>query len=562
MNKFIKKLMWLTFAAAAVSCVNPEYDLDNIKADQIHVLDNISLPIGSTRPLRLHEVMGNLEFGEYLETYENGDYYFSLLDGQISESVEIPEFRFEGYEPDNPNQTTINDPVTITQLVSGFKVGPFPLIDIEYDVQIDQADLPEMITDIVYADVDTDLLVRFEYDINEFPFKNIYVDKGLQLVFPEWIVLGDAPDRFKKTNSHSLETVNAIAITPSNTEIRIPLDALDFSKMPDDQGIVEKGHLRVNAHVEMTGSIYLLSSDCTATGSFYPIITTYLHVAPMTVEYVEAKIDLAECASMETSFSLEDVAEEIGSDEYTLDFDNLKLNLEITNSLPFEMNFKGEAKAYTGDKNDWQQEISIAGIPAGAQNEPASYSCTCELNGFPFSPLPDRVDFSIFPIAEEPKQIKVVPGTNYSVGVDYSLTADTFGGDFCIRVDDDINGLGLEISEVEVAEAQMKLTLVNALPFDFALAAQAIDEEGNVLDNITLEMEGSIKGGTIQSPAMNPVVLKFSSKGPLCLDGVHLVMTTTVSGDSALLNRDQYIQLTDISISLPKGVTYNFNSNN
>ena len=553
--------MWLTFAAAAVSCVNPEYDLDNIKADQIHVLDNITLPIGSTRPIRLHEVMGNLEFGEYLETYGNGDYYFSLLDGQISESVEIPEFRFEGYKEDNVNQTTINYPVIVPDLSPGVKFGPVELTQIKFDIEFDQKDLPEMISEIVYAAVNTNLIVKFGYDIKDFPFRNIYVQEGLKLVFPEWIVLGEAPSGFKILNNELIATTD-IAITPSGTEICIPLNGLDFTKIPEGQGLVGKGHLYINAAVDMNGSIYIMSDDCTGIGLFYPILDTYLHVAPMTVEYVEAKIDLAECASMETSFSLEDVAEEIGSDEYTLDFDNLKLNLEITNSLPFEMNFKGEAKAYTGDKNDWQQEISIAGIPAGAQNEPASYSCTCELNGFPFSPLPDRVDFSIFPIVEEPKQIKVVPGTNYSVGVDYSLTADTFGGDFCIRVDDDINGLGLEISEVEVAEAQMKLTIVNALPFDFALAAQAIDEEGNVLDNITLEMEGSIKGGTIQSPAMNPVVLKFSSKGPLCLDGVHLVMTTTVSGDSALLNRDQYIQLTDISISLPKGVTYNLNSNN
>ena len=564
MNKFTKRMLLMSFSAAmaAASCVNPEYDLDNIKVDKIHALDNIALPVGSTKQICLHDVMGNLEFNDYLKTDDNGNYYFCLLEGQISESVEIPDFVLDGYEG-NVNQTTINYPVTIPELSPGLKFGPVELTKIKYDIEIDQRDLPEMISEIVYADVKTNLIVEFGYDINDFPFNNIYVQKGLKLVFPEWIILGEVPSYFE-VQDNVLTTKDDILISAaSGKEIRIPLSGLDFKKMPEGQGLIEKGHMYVNAAVEMSGSIYILSDDCTATGLFYPIIDTYLHVDPMTVEYVEAKVDLTDCASMEASFSLEDVAKDIGTEEYTLDFDDLKLNLEISNSLPFGMNFRGDAMAYRGVETApvWQEQITVTDIPAGSEEHPASHSCTFELERFPFSPLPDRVDFRISPVDNDQNLIVVRPDTKYGVGVAYSLTADSFGRDFCIRVDADINGLGLEISEVQVAEAQVKFNLVNALPLDFELSAQAIDKDGNILEHVTLEMEGSIKGGSLQSPAKNPVTLKFSSKGHLSLDGVHLVMTTNVAGEKAVLNRDQYIQLTDISICLPKGVTYDFSLN-
>ena len=46
-------------AFLAVSCVNPEYDLENIQIDQVHALDNISLPIGHTRKIVLSELIEN-----------------------------------------------------------------------------------------------------------------------------------------------------------------------------------------------------------------------------------------------------------------------------------------------------------------------------------------------------------------------------------------------------------------------------------------------------------------------------------------------------------------------
>ena len=55
---------------------------------------------------------------------------------------------------------------------------------------------------------------------------------------------------------------------------------------------------------------------------------------------------------------------------------------------------------------------------------------------------------------------------------------------------------------------------------------------------------------------------KLLNEGDLKLDGLRLSMSTNVSGERAVLNKDQFIQLADVSVCLPKGVTYYINENN
>ena len=562
-NHLTKLLIGSLAGALTVSCVNPEYDLEKIQVDEIHAFDQIALPVGSTKKIYLHEVMGNLEFGKYLKTYENGDYYLDVISGQVSKSVEIPSIVFDGYDEDNPNQTTINTPITIPDLKPGIKFGPIPFTEIEYDVQIDQYDIPELISDISYADVSTSMVVKFSYDLKNFPFKKIYLQKGLKLIFPSWVVLGSAPEGFTKFGDNSLEANKDFAITPSDTEICISLDALDFTKMPDGQGLIEPGHLYVDAQVEMTGSIYVLSDDCTGIGQFYPILTTYLHMDQVHIESVEADINIEKYADMEASFSMENIAEDIGNDLYTLDFDDLMLNLDITSSLPFQMTFCVDTQAFKNDVDEpvWHEQFKIGGIPAASGNEPSSAQYIYAIDGFPFSPLPDRVDLHIAPESSDICSIVVTPESSYDIGINYTLIADTFGKDFSIKINQNINGLGLDISDVDLAEARVKFNLINTLPFDFELSAQAIDTDGNILDHLNHEIDGQIKGGTLDSVSTNPVEIRLTNTGELKFDGVCLDLKTTVSGAKAVLNKDQYIQLTDISVSVPKGITYYNNEN-
>lgn len=550
--------------ASAVSCVNPEYDLEKIQLDEVHALDNISVPVGDSRKILLSELLDNEEFGEYLKTYDNEDYYFNFLNGKKDQSVDVPDFYFEGYDEDHPHSTTIETPIIIGELSSGEKFGPIPFSEISYDIEIDQYNIPDFILNIEHADVITSLILKFEYDQTKFPFKKIYLEEGMKVKFPEWVILGQAPMPFIRINDHELQNINPLVITPSNTEVVIPLDALDFMKMPEGQGFIGDGHLFVDDDVTVSGNLYMMSEDCTQTGEFYPIMTTYLHMDPMEIESVKTKVDLSKIAFIETSFQLDEMTEFLENEDCTLDLDGLKLDLGVETTIPFAIDLYASAESYASGSDEpmWHDDFNLLDIPAGTADAPSVSSYSFELDGFPLYPIPEKIDFSLLPLVSDMKAVEIHPGASYDIAVDYSLTCDAFGKDFRIGVTEDFTDLGLEIHEVDLDQVHLKFTLTNALPFDFNLSVLALDAEGNVLETITAETDGEIKGGTVESPAVNHLTVNLVNKGDLVLDGVRLSMSAEVSGERAVLNKDQFVQITDMSISLPQGITYYINENN
>ena len=110
MSETIKKIILGSCAACMIaSCVNPEYDLENIKIDQIHGLDNISVPVGDSRKIVLSDLLDTEDLGAYLKTYENGDYYLNLLSGKKEQNVDVPDFSFEGFDDNYRKHITVNN---------------------------------------------------------------------------------------------------------------------------------------------------------------------------------------------------------------------------------------------------------------------------------------------------------------------------------------------------------------------------------------------------------------------------------------------------------------------
>ena len=58
------------------------------------------------------------------------------------------------------------------------------------------------------------------------------------------------------------------------------------------------------------------------------------------------------------------------------------------------------------------------------------------------------------------------------------------------------------------------------------------------------------------------MALNVTNYGPLEFDGIKLTFSATSATDYAALNKNQYIQLTDISLTLPQGVSYTLNEEN
>ena len=587
MNNHFSKIL-LSFAAASglCSCVNEDYDLEKVKIDEIHALDNIGLPIGETKKFMLSDLFSGFDSAQYLKTDSEGNYFVEFVGDSFTTEVEIPGFQFAGYSDKNPHTSTVDKPIQMVSLTVG-DTAPIHsqanLGDIHFNIELNQTDIPEQIIDINYADVDSELIIKLSYDQSSVPFSRLWLMPGLTLTFPEWIVLGDAPEGFSKNGLNALSLTGEFAITSSNTDISVSLDALDFSKMPDGQGLLEPGKLYLNSEVILSEAVLeLRSDDCTniSSGSFSPSVTAYLHMDPMTIQSVTVELDVEDVCYTEFEAALNDVSNLMGDLDATIDLTGLRLNVGIVSTLPAAINIESNIFASSSSsENDKEMALGTIHIPMGSPNAPgtAYYSISEDGTGAPadyqnmavanwntlLSPIPEYVKFSLAPSLdnEVSKYMTVVPDSRYELQFDYSFSCSAFGPAFRIATTKDINDMAIKLDEADIPSVKLIFNAINTIPIEMTIAAEPIDADGNVLTNITAEVDSSIKAGSLDVPTNTPVALTLRSNGPIEFDGLKLAFTATTASDYSVLNINQYLQLTDIALVLPEGLTFNVDNN-
>lgn len=579
-NHLPKTLLSIAAAACLCACVNEEYDIEKIQIDEIHILDNATAPLGSTKKFMLSDLFSGFDSEEYLKTDKDGNYYFEYIGDVITTDIAVPTFIFDGYSDENPHKTTVKSKIDFPELASGTRINstvttdPVELEKITYQIELSQTDIPKEVLYVRYANVESTISVRIALDLSSSSFSKVWIPAGAQLNFPEWIVLGDAPDGFEKVDYHTLVSDKDISVAATDIRINIPLDGLDFSKVPDGQGIVNPGELYLNAEVEFEGSVYLSSDDYTNNGvsPFSPTLISYLNMDPMTIQSAEVELNIEELGYAEFEAKLNDVEGALEDLDATIDLSDLRLNIGISSTLPSAVNL---ATSITTPTKKYDLDPFL--IPA-ATTTPATayYSISESGEGAPenyqnvavenwnsiLSPLPETVRFTMLPSPrKDAKYMTITPGDTFEIIFDYSFSSNAFGPDFKIETTQTFNGMGVNLGTSEIPWAQLTLNAVNTLPVNLSLAAQAIDSEGNILNSIESSVSADIKGGSLDNPAVTPVTLNFKSNGPIEFDGLIFTITASSASDRAVLNRNQYIQLTDMALTLPSGMTLKFDNN-
>ena len=254
-------------------------------------------------------------------------------------------------------------------------------------------------------------------------------------------------------------------------------------------------------------------------------------------------------------------------DDVVCDFADIRLKIFMKNGLPFSGSIDTTIDKYIAGSDSPLPTYALPFNFVAETDVEQTYSEE-NVEGFNsiLNPIPDYLRFNV---AMNVNTENLIINTDYpySVQCGYEFLAPlAFGDDFRLRFTQDFTGLGVKEEVMpeglELLAADLKFNLINTLPFNFELSAVAIDAEGNELTHLTVELEGEIKGGSVDSPAVNPMALNVTNYGPLEFDGIKLTFSATSATDYAALNKNQYIQLTDISLTLPQGVSYTLNEEN
>lgn len=599
---------------------NEDYDLNNIKIDKFSGLQGIAAPIGSTTKFMIGDYLDLEATDGVIKVDEDGYYYISMSDSELlNEEFKIDRFSLNGDgleisqsfaidksmlnpdSSDDPTQLIIpetNLPVEVlpeynlnigSNLESNLDIlddiinNNNNIIDglldfsLDYPIDIQQNDIPEMVKGIKYADVQSNLHITLSFKSSDELKNDIFIDdhsefdaisikEGTELILPEWLVFGEITDDRIAYQESKIVFTQDVSLLIGGVTLTLPVDKLDFDKIPEGQGLNE-GTFTLNTSIKLNGQLYLKTNVAFIFDGF--AVSSKLKLDPMYVESVcFTDFDLGDIANFSQDINFSGLIPEMFcGDDVVCDFADIRLKIFMKNGLPFSGSIDTTIDKYIAGSDSPLHTYALPFNFTAESDVEQTYSEE-NVEGFNsiLNPIPDYLRFNV---AMNVNTENLIINTDYpySVQCGYEFLAPlAFGDDFRLRFTQDFTGLGVKEEVMpeglELLAADLKFNLVNALPFNLDLSAVAIDAEGNELTNLTVELEGEIKGGSVESPAVNPMVLKVTNYGPLEFDGIKLSFSAASASGNAALNQNQFVQLTDISLSFPLGASYTFNEEN
>ena len=566
----IRCFMLSLLSLTVVSCINQDYDLEQINIGTLAGLKGITLPIGSTEKFYLDEYLNDDLTGGLLKADAQGNYYFSISGQTSTDGLVIPDFRFEEFGISAPQHIKSEFPLIIGDLENyrDYVTDVVDFEDVMFSIAITQSDLPKEVLDIAYADIESEIVVDFRFDSSQFPFQYIWLAAGTRISIPEFIIPAQLPDGFTQIEPNVIEITNDFPISAGGTSITFPLDALDLSVLPEDQGIVIPGTINIDQNVVISGGFYLRVADCLSAGTFKPEFEVALVVGAIEIQSVTASVSVDESAlSVNQNLEVKDVPEFINNDDFYLDFNDLRLNLALDNDSPFSGSLNAEIA--TGSKSETFWTADIDGLSFSSYTE-SRFSLSENGTGAPegyvdmavpglnsiMNRIPETISLrSALELSDE--YLEIIPGSEYSFGLEYGFDVPmSFGENLSIILTEDIVDMNVEIVGVSLSKAIVALNFVNAIPLGLELQAVALDAMGQELPHINAEINQGVKAGTADSPVTTPIEITLTCNDTLAFDGLRLGISLTSSSEGAVLNSNQYIQITDISVHLPEGIAY------
>lgn len=171
-----------------------------------------------------------------------------------------------------------------------------------------------------------------------------------------------------------------------------------------------------------------------------------------------------------------------------------------------------------------------------------------------FSPIPDMLVINDFH-AEIPED---VASGNYDVNCQVTVDSPVaFSANSLCDMTIPLEDAVVELEQVGLKKAVLSMDAYNSVPLEFSLSAVALDEQGNRIEGISVQTDVPVAAGRTDSPAHTPLTITLTSDGDLRFHGLelHLHAASNASVAGTILNKNQGIELKNLVITLPEGIT-------
>ena len=554
------------------------------------LFEGVALPVGDIKKIGIHDILfGNESEVTGLYANENGDYHIDFTSGEFSTSVEVPEFSLEGIRLEDQSITfgTNGYAGMDTSLLPAFTIAYSDIVpgglQFNMDITLD-TEVPSEIVSISDIYLDASLSCNFEVAEGV-----LYVKKGFELVFPDYISIseGNGASGYEVVDSHIIRFIKDTAVNSSSP---LSLDMnFDAISVPSDFFVTKSDGsrwLQVNDVVKVNGDFYIKSQDFSVVPELVKLV---IFVEMDKLDVVEAKVSMDMNLEIpDEVFDLNEVPEIMRGDDICIDLYNPMIYMSVGNTSPFGFSINADITAYNGSDEygvhlgnpdaDAADAADAVYVAADSRSEfvvsrrqvqnlaQGQKNIVIPQFGDIIKEIPESISMHDIRVESETESAVIRPGREYSASVSYRMTTPlAFDKDFYINYSVDVENLDLYLEDTRVKSAEIRMNLINSLPVDFNISAKCLDSDGNVRNDITVTLNDSIKAGTHETPVDNALVIRLdNASAELNISALRLTLeASTANPDMAgvCLNRNQGFEIKDVVIALPDGVGVNFSSN-
>lgn len=586
MNFFEKKkslrgsvvlLSSLLLGSMTTSCVDSSFDFDKDFDWSINT-GYLAFPVGKTDTIFLDDII-EIDEGDDLQIVPDADgngvagEYHLIKDGEIDRaSANVRMATVDG-------STTHIDPITAADESS--VVSPSGMITTQIsqkgDVKADAADIDDALKELgslkAAAPTALTLNIKLEGNLN---FSTI--SGNLKVKFPSFLVFNDP----------AVNANNEIQIPCSELQLNVPyVRTLQLTGYHFDGGLpVVNNEIHLNEQVVITGetNLQLPSGGQIGSGVKLQIVPTVL-LADMSVDEATGIIQ-PEIDATKTSVEISNLPDFLNDDETSLSVSNPVILFSAVNPLNAPVDLTGKM---LGKKEDGTlisgSEVKFGagstdpillqpgsnlialsrlgtGGPAGSQN-----IAVANINNL-IAKIPDVVEVEMQPAVSYDKYYSIRLGHDYEVSGNYNIDIPlSFEEGLNIVYTDSADDLNSDLKDLDFEEAAVEFDAVNTIPLELEVKAENVtplDINKQPLSDIKVEVEGGIAGSADgKTSTRQTLLIKMTEqvKGAMSrLDAIRF-RVTAVPGQAIgiILRSDQWMQLENIKVKVPKGINIDLN---
>lgn len=586
MNFFEKKkslrgsvvlLSSLLLGSMTTSCVDSSFDFDKDFDWSINT-GYLAFPVGKTDTIFLDDII-EIDEGDDLQIVPDADgngvagEYHLIKDGEIDRaSANVRMATVDG-------STTHIDPITAADESS--VVNPSGMITTQIsqtgDVKADAADIDDALKELgslkAAAPTALTLNIKLEGNLN---FSTI--SGNLKVKFPSFLVFNDP----------AVNANNEIQIPCSELQLNVPyVRTLQLTGYHFDGGLpVVNNEIHLNEQVVITGetNVQLPSGGQVGSGVKLQIVPTVL-LADMSVDEATGIIQ-PEIDATKTSVEISNLPDFLDDDETSLSVSNPVILFSAVNPLNAPVDLTGKM---LGKKEDGTlisgSEVKFGagstdpillqpgsnlialsrlgtGGPAGSQN-----IAVANINNL-IAKIPDVVEVEMQPAVSYDKYYSIRLGQDYEVSGNYNIDIPlSFEEGLNIVYTDSADDLNSDLKDLDFEEAAVEFDAVNTIPLELEVKAENVtplDINKQPLSDIKVEVEGGIAASADgKTSTRQTLLIKMTEQveGAMSrLDAIRF-RVTAVPGQAIgiTLRSDQWMQLENIKVKVPKGINIDLN---